>query len=286
MRKIFIAILCLIAAKFAEAQNDKLTIGIMPFNYTNGAASYQDANSIQEAVTEGFVKTKRFNIVDRSKMDALKKEKELQKTEDFIDGSVVKQGANIGANFLISGNVLEAKAEAIVGTKGETLGYKAKLIISLKVIDVSTGQVVSSETIEPKANTGLFGGFTAPSTPEGAISKAIKEISGKIDEFVAKNFPVTFAIAEIQLKDKNGGASKVLISGGAAFGLKKGQKLKVVEISEMTVNGKKLVRKKELGELKITKVEDDNFSTCDVSSGGTEITKEFDAKAKIEVITK
>ncbi len=286
MRKNLITVLFLFTAKILFAQNDKLTIGIMPFNYDNGSSTYQHANSIQEAVTEGFVKTKRFNIVDRSKMDALKKEKELQKTEDFMDGSVVKQGANIGANFLISGNVLEAKAEAIIGTKGETIGYKAKLIISLKVIDVSTGQVVSSETIEPKANTGLFGGFTAPSTPEGAISKAIKEISSKIDEFVAKNFPVTFAIAEIQQKDKNGGASKVLISGGAAFGLKKGQKLKVVEISEMNVNGKKMVRKKEIGELKITKVEDDNFSTCEVSAGGADITKELDAKAKIEVITK
>jgi len=50
--------------------------------------------------------------------------------------------------------------------------------------------------------------------------------------------------------------------------------------------GKKLERKKEIGELKITKVEDENFSICSVSSGGIEINSKFEVKAKLLVITK
>jgi len=274
-----------------KAQSEKTSVGILPFSYVEGAVNYQDVNSIQEAVTNAFVITKRFNIVDRSKMDALKKEKELQKTEDFIDGSVIAQGESLGAQFLISGHVISASAseETVQDPKTgqiSSMGFKAKLAISLKVIDVTTGQVQTSETIEPKGGSmlGQLAGV-APTTAEAAITKAIKDIGDKVNDFVAKNFPVTFSIAEIQGKDSKGNATIILLAGGSDFGLQKGQKLKVVELSEMEVNGKKLLRKKEIGELKITKVEDENFSTCSVVSGGIDINSKFEAKAKLQVIT-
>jgi TolB-like protein len=271
---------------------EKTGVGILPFTYVQGAASFQDVNSIQESVINSFVKTKRFNIVDRSKMDALKKEKDLQKTEDFIDGSVIQQGVSLGANYLISGHVISAQAESMQTPPDPTTGqvtttYKAKLSITLKVIDVSTGQVVVSETIDPKGGS-MLGGMMgmAPSSPEAAITKAIKGIEDKIDEFVSKNFPATFPIVEIIEKDSKGEASKLMIAGGSAFNLKKGDKLKVVEISFIEVNGQKLERKKDIGEIKISKVEDENFSTCSVSSGGIEINSKFESKAKLLVITK
>jgi curli biogenesis system outer membrane secretion channel CsgG len=80
----------------ASAQQEKTGVGIMSFTYVTSSASFQDVNSIQETVINAFVKTKRFNIVDRSKMDALQKEKDLQKSEDFIDGSVIQQGVSLG----------------------------------------------------------------------------------------------------------------------------------------------------------------------------------------------
>jgi curli biogenesis system outer membrane secretion channel CsgG len=292
MKKLIITLTLFLGFNLVVLSQEKTGVGIMPFTYVNSAAAVQDVYSIQEAVTNAFVKTKRFNIVDRSKMDALKKEKDLQKSEDFIDGAVIEQGVALGANFLISGHVISAQAERMETSPNSTTGkvtvsYKAKLAISLKVIDVSTGQVITSETIEPKGGSTLGGlAGVAPSSPEAAISKAIKSIEEKVDEFVNKNFPATFPIVEIQEKDSKGAATKIMIAGGTAFNLKKGDKLKVVEVSIIEVNGKKLERKKDLGELKISKVEDENFSTCSVSSGGIEINSKFEAKAKLLVITK
>ncbi len=273
------------------SQSEKTSVGILPFTSNSNSVNYQYVNSIQEEVTTSFVSTKRFNIVDRSKMDALKKEKELQKSEDFIDGSVVQQGKNLGAEFLISGHVNSASAEEFTykdsNGKLQSGGYKAKLSISLKIIDVATGQVTISETIEPKGGS-MFAQLTigGESTADAAINKAIKDIHDKIDEFVAKNFPVTFLIAEIQEKDSKGNAINVLVVGGSGFGLKKGDQLKVVEITEVEINGKKINRKKEIGTLKISKVEDENFSICSVKSGGLEINSKFESKAKLQVITK
>lgn len=289
MKKIIIATVLLIGVNsFLQAQ-EKTAVGIMPFTYVQGAASYQDVNSIQETVTNAFVKTKRFNIVDRSKMDALKKEKELQKTDDFIDGKTIEQGASLGANSLISGHVISAQAEQMTSDDGKghiEITYKAKLSISLKVIDLATGQVVNSETIEPKSGNSLLGmiGIGAGS-PQIAISKAISSIEGKIDDFVGRNFPKAFSIAEIQEKDGKGNATIILIAGGSEFGLKKGDKLKVVEVAMQEVGGKKIKRKKQIGELKITKVEDENFSICEVKSGGIDISSKFEAKADLQIIT-
>jgi hypothetical protein len=115
---------------------------------------------------------------------------------------------------------------------------------------------------------------------------SISDIHYEIDEFVAKNFPITFLIAEIQEKDSKGNAKSVLVAGGSGFGLQKGDQLKVVEITEVNVNGKKLIRNKEIGTLKISKVEDENFSICSVKNGGLEINSKFESKAKLQVITK
>ncbi|PKB15486.1 CsgG/HfaB family protein [Flavobacterium sp. 5] len=291
MKKIILSVATLLIgfSTIVQAQ-EKTGVGIMNFTYVQGAASAQNVNSIQETVTNAFVKTKRFNIVDRSKMDAITSEKELQKTEAFMDGAAIAQGASLGASSLISGHVISASAEAMKADDGKgnvTVTYKAKLAISLKVIDVATGQVISSETIEPKSGNSLLGmiGMGA-STPEAAISKAISGIQEKIDLFVSTNFPQSFSIAEIQEKGSKGDATKILIAGGSEFGLKKGDKLKVVEIVEMEVNGKKIRRKKEIGELKITKVEDENFSICSVNVGGIDINSKFEAKANLQIITK
>ncbi len=289
MKTKFLVVLLLTFISNVFAQTEKVSVGILPFSYVSSSADYQNVISIQEAVINSFVKTKRFAIVDRSKMDALKSEKELQKGEDFMDGSVVEQGKSLGAKFLISGHVVSAQAQEMRADDGKgnvEITYKAKLVISLKVIDIETGQVVNSETIEPKAGSSLMGmiGMGA-SSPQVAIEKAMKSIQEKIDAFVSNNFPVVFSVVEIQEKDSKGAATTILISGGSAFGLKKGTKLKLVEIVEVKVGNTTKQRKKEIGEVKITKVEDEEFSICEVRSGGADLSPKFDAKANIQVIT-
>ena len=264
-----------------NAQESKTTIGVLPVESTDGK-TYKETVEITETVTNAFVKTQRFILVERSKMDALKTEKKLQKGEDFIDGSTVEQSKSLGAQFLIS---------STLGSYSNN-GEVCKFTLNLKVIDVTTGQIINSEAIEAKGGSsagsiagGLTGAKVASNNPEGVLKKALKDILPAIDKFVDKNFPATFSLTEIQKKDSKGAAETVLISGGSSMGLSKGEKLKIVELMEVEVNGKKITRKKEIGEIKITKVEDENFSICSVMMGGADITAKFDAKAKIKVIT-
>lgn len=267
---------------FSNAQSEKTSIGILPITSTDGK-QYKETVSITEEITNAFVKTKRFILVDRTKMDALKNEKHLQKTEDFIDGSTIEQGKSLGAQYLISSTL------SSYSNNGEI----CKFLVTLKVIDVSTGQIIASELIQAKGgditgtllNTVLEKNVANTKNPDGALRKALRSLLPEIESFVNKNFPATFAIAEISNKNKRGEAQTILISGGSNMGLKTGTKLKVVEVSEIEVNGTIMTRKKDVAEIKITKVEDENFSSCSVQSGNADLTAKFDSKAKLQVIT-
>lgn len=282
MRKNLKTLLLLTGLTVSAIAQEKTTVGVLPVTSTDGK-SYKETVAITEEVTSAFVKTKRFTLVDRAKMDALKKEKNMQKTEDFMDGTSIEQGKSLGAQFLISTTLNSYSND----------GEVCKFALNLSVIDVATGAILNTETIDAKGGGhagSLVGGALGNKSigggsPENALRKALKDIAPEVDKFVSKNFPVLFSIAEIQEKDGKGAAKTILISGGSAMGLNKGEKLKVVEMVEMEVNGKKVVRKKEVGEIKITKVEDENFSICAVSVGGADITAKFDAKAKLQVIT-
>jgi TolB-like protein len=283
MKKIFFtAALFMGINTISNAQVEKTSIGVLPVTSTNGK-EYNETVSITEEISNAFIKTKRFILVERTKMDALKKEKNLQKTEDFIDGSTVEQGKSLGAEFLIS-NTLNSYSND---------GEVCKFSLALKVIEVSTGQVLTSEIIEAKGggkggsllNAAIGVNVSNINNPDGALKKALKDILPQIDAFVRKNFPAIFSIAEISEKDSKGGAKTILISGGSEMGLKKGDKLKIVEVSEMEVNGKKMTRKKDIAELQLIKVEDENFSSCSVKTGNIDVTTKFDAKAKLQVLT-
>ena len=295
MKKIItLSVLLFLALIKINAQDEKKVIGIAPFT---GAYDTPILNSIEEVVSSSFGKTKRFNLVGRSQMNAIKNEKELQKTEDFIDSKYIAQTKSLGAQLLISGTVTSVNAtqETHTDSQGRTsYSYNSTITLDLKVLDVETGQVIASDVVSSKADKGLldlksWGNALTGSTPSSgqeAYSVALKRLEKEIDNFVSKNFPVSFLIAEIQEQGGDGSAKTILISGGSAFGLKKGDKLSVAELVEMEVGGKKIVRKKEIGELKVTKVEDENFSICEVRSGGIDINSKFKAQSKLQIITK
>lgn len=265
MKKIFTTILLFIIGMSVNAQ-EKLSIGVLPTTNTDGMA-YKETVLVSEELTNALIKAKRFNVVDRSKLDALKQERELQKTEDFMDGTIIAQSKSIGANYLLS------------STMGnyENDGNTCKFTLTIKLIDVETGSVVASESIQPKSggfgkallnaavNTALLETGGALSTKGQALKKALDKLVPEIDKFIYTNFPITFYIVELQSD------GKLLVSGGSESGVKKGSKLKVYEEVIINVGGKSVKRKKELAELAVDKVEDENFSICSIKSGDKEV---------------
>ncbi len=268
-----------------KAQTDnELTIGVLPFAYSETKASSDESNSISEAVIHAFVKTKRFDVLDRGSMQKIFEELEIQKGGEFIDSDkLAEQGKMKGADFLLAGYVSLIKIEK-KPDKTHTLpngqkitqpgGHFCNMTFSIKIIDVATSSIVATEKIETK------GGSFVVTDESKAFQGALDGIAPDIDKFVEKNFPLTFTIAALEEVDKKGRAKMVLITGGSDFGLEEGCELKVVEVTE--IGGK--MRKKEIGTIKVDNVEGE-FSVCKVNKGGDLIKFKFDAGTKLEVIT-
>lgn len=285
-KAILLLVIPFLCSGFCSGQS-KMIIGIMPFKGEAKTKGYYDyavhraANptitAIQDAVTDAFVKTKRFALVEREKMDQVKGEKNLQKNEDFIDGTVIEQSKSLGAQYLVMGNVTKADVEKSTTTApiaGTITSQNAEITFSLKVVDVTTGLIVAS------------GSFSGTGRGKNAFDRALEDIKPDIEKFIKENFKVTLTVASVEEKGKNGEAVKVLISGGTSIGMAENSELKVYEATELTVDGKKLTRKVTIGKIKVVKVEDENFSVCAVTEGGADIAKKIadGAKVKCEVI--
>lgn len=291
-------ILLLLSLIFIKAQ-EKTGVAVLRFTHSKSTDT-ELVESIEEEVVNALIQTKHFRIVDRAKMNAIKNERELQKSEDFINSKVIAQGRSLGATYLVVGHVMSASADEVnvsgsmISKKSETTAninstsYVAEISVSLKVIDVETAEIIAAETLDPKTGIGktILGsvGLTK-SSKESSINSAVKHLKAKIDDFVQNNFPIKFSLVSIEDKDKDGNATKVLIAGGSSYDLKKGNKLRVAVNVPLVVDNKKMIRKKNIGEIKIDLVEDENFSVCSVISGGKEITENVDSNGKLIVLT-
>jgi hypothetical protein len=260
MKKIFIVTLFLVHLFCEVKAQEKITVGILSVSstrnsYSNYGQSSNNAEVVEEAITEAFVFTKRFIVVDRAKMREIKGEKELQKSEDFIDGKVIQQGKNLGANYLVSTSIIET-----LGTDQDFGGVVFN--ISLKLIDVSTSGIISSKIFKAQKN----------------------KIRYEIFEWINENFPLMVSIVKVQKADRKDSPIEILIAAGSLNGLAKNDKLTVIEIEKLEVDGQMKTRNIEIGQLQVEKVEGPDFSVCKILDGASLIGEKIKTKSNIKAI--
>lgn len=265
------------------------TIGIVTFAPND--PNY-NTDPFTDALVNAFTKTKRFNIVERSKLKSIVSEKELQKGDDFINGKVIKQGKSVGADYLVIGNIISSETKVTdSNVAGQVMkSYKAFVTLSVKIIDVTTSMVVNAETlnIDSGKDVKVMGVKVMKTTLDfsenSALMSALKNSEKSIDDFIYRNFPKEFSIIEIQKKDKKDRAEEILITG-LTEGMKSGDRLIVVEEITYNIEGKTKMRKKQIGSVSIQKVEGE-FCVCKVTDGGDEIVNRFEQNPKLKVVTK
>jgi TolB-like protein len=296
MKIVYLLLITLWCPLISSAQTDRTVIGISPFTY----ASYIESKyvgEVTEVVSNEFVKANRFSIVDRTKLNVVTDERELQKSEAFIDSKVIAQGRSIGARYIVTGHLASIGTSNAFSAERRQYIYTAKVILSIKIIDVETGEVVHGETFGKGTSGGTPTGgyfsqlFSASCDQPGyggstdqAVKDAIANISCGVSRWIRRVFPVMVSIVEVQETHKRRGAETVLLAAGKGYGLNKGKKLKVIELTNVSVDGKALIRQKEIGTLEVTKVEDDNFSICSVEDGGVEIGEKVGKNSSLKVV--
>ena len=224
--------------------------------------------AITEKVIEIITKSKRFRVVDRTDKSAIDKELELQKGAAFFqENNTAKQGMMMGADYIVVGTIRNLDLIRI-NEGGSFGGYRATLSFNMKIIKTETSQSSEAMSFESsRADPQL--------TPERAVDEAIRTLEEKMSEYFQEEFPVILEIMKV-LKEDDGEAELVIISGGKSHGLKVGDEF-LVRAEEM-LNGSPYYT--DIGVIEVTKVVSDTFSECEVSDGEKEILSVVKNKTK------
>lgn len=254
----------------AKAQQDvRPVVGVAEF--TCGDASPY-SRLVTEKVVEMLTNTKRFRVVDRTSIDKIHAELELQKSEAFLDSkNRVEQDVAVAAEKMITGHITKIPVYAMRNANGSLRGYKASVAFEMKVVDVATGLSTEATSFQGKASDEYL-------SPESAVTAAMQSLQSDIAEYFRVNFPVTAKVVRV-LSEKGGRAREVLLSAGTEQGIKEGDVF-TIENVEM-IDGSPYMT--ELGRAQVKRVAGANFCECEVDKdAGLAVLEKFKAAEMLQ----
>ena len=303
MRLLLIGLALFLFVLPAAAQNERITVGVVPFSHTQGARP-EHAASIFSLTQTSLATSGRLNLVEVEQLDALKEEVDEQGDELYLDG-VPTELAPEGAEYLILGTL----NTAIAVERENHMGYDGYVSYELRRVSVGSRRIACSHLIEKKNTVkdvgkrilGRFlsdrGGEDAADvanslggrdTPEAAIRSAIKNTEAQVSDFVAKCFPLEFEILSVEKTGKKGRIEEVLISGGDTWGLKAKDKLTVIQRTPFVMpDGTTTERERVIARLEVVEVQGPSFSLCKVAKNkkGREKLRDAQEAGKALIVT-
>ena len=253
----------------------KRRIGVIDFD---DKSAYGKNRGLGEAASDilitELVKTGKFIVVERDKINKLLEEQKLGLSGAVDPGTAAKMGQILGLNAILTGAI----SNFGVRTTGsdylvtQSKRQEASCTVDVRVVDVETGEILLADSGKgvSKVASGSFlgmgtkGGYAE--TIEGdALRAAVAQMTKNITYQVNKK-PWSCRVAQVA-------GGNIYLSAGTESGLKEGQKLKVVsqgqEIKDPD-SGMVLGREEqELGVLEIVNHSNERLSVAKMVQGST-----------------
>ncbi len=273
MRKVFLltvllsmaAILFLTSLPSAYA---KPRIAVVDFeNKAGGWGGWRLGNQAADMLTTEIVKTDKYSVMEREKLDAVLKEQNLGQSGRVDPSTAAKIGKILGVDVIVTGAVTEfGKSEA--GGGGWALNIKKDTyagVIDARMIRVNTGEIIWADTAKgSSANVRVrvkgYGGGKGydEKIASDVLRDAVKEMAKKIGDKAsgiqpraAAPKPSIFKVAKVE-------GDKVWLNAGKDEGISEGDSYSVYRKGEEIVDpdtGTVLGAEEErIGSLKVTKV--------------------------------
>lgn len=185
-----------------------------------------------------------FITLDRKNIYFITFEKELQKTENFMDGYVVEQGKSEGLDYLL---------QSLFDTDTYTL--------IIQVFDVKEEKVLCSS--EKRLDKNILG-----------IKDLRQQVIGMLLEIDSNCFEGSIPVVRMtSFKGKK--AKELLVAAGKDLRIRSGYKFDIFKNVEEKVGGKSISRKEVIGKGVVAKVEDENFSILEITDGAEAVLTEI-----------
>ncbi|MCP5005736.1 MAG: hypothetical protein GY941_17640 [Planctomycetes bacterium] len=210
---------------------------------------------MSDMLTTSLVKTARFEIVERNKIDKILKEQSIGLSGIFDESSVAKVGKLLGAKYVVFGSITSATKNDI-----DKFGYilvRIEVGVDVRVVNTTSGKILLSESAigvsESKLITTADGVVVSGAVEyNSAYVDASRDAITKVGSKIAELSPLIGLVLSVDL-------NQTLIDIGEEQGVKKGDTFVAFSVGNEIlhpVTGKQLGWKKEiLQELKVISVE-------------------------------
>lgn len=258
---------------------------------------YDLGKGMADMLVTDLVKSNNFVVIEREMLDKIMAEQQLTQSGMLAPTSVSKIGKLLGVNLIVTGGVTEFGAREGGGqvggwamghaTGGLVSGvglktYTARVAVDVRMIDVTTGQIVAAETANAQESDSKvnFDSWNLPDFSMGsdnfnttiigkATRRAINNLTAKISTNAEKT-PWKGYILKAEGND-------IWINAGSKGGIKEGMKFKVRGTGEEITDAEGetfVIPGKEIAVVEVTQTMD-KLSKVKVLSG-TGIQKDFE----------
>lgn len=269
---VLLTLMMMVSVLFAQ-EKEAVLIGEFVCKYKNSEAIN---NNVRNIVIQAFTNKGMHKVIDLNALSSVQKEKFRQSGEGGMNQANSERLSlctEVGADYIVNGTVTNYDVTTLKSDDG-SVSYDAVLTINLIVTNVIDGATKGTSTITART--------TIPcDTQDLALTKAVSTSEMKVKKFIGETFKLEVQIVQILEKTEKE-ASKVLLEVGSGMGVKKND---IFIVNEEQKIGSK-VRLIELGKLKVTKVDGEDFSQCKVSDGGEKILSAFNEGKKMKIVYK
>jgi curli biogenesis system outer membrane secretion channel CsgG len=168
---------------------DKPVMAVAEFTNSTSAGWWSTGTGweLSDLLSNELASTKAFNMVERKTLEAVLTEQNLAASGRVSPGSAAKIGKQTGAQYLITGSVSAYEEDVTESGGGFSFGgfslggkkESAYLAIDLRVIDMTTGEIIDTRTVEGSSKGGGLNLGLSKWGFDGDLSQEKKTPAGK-----------------------------------------------------------------------------------------------------------
>ena len=219
------------------------------------------AQGAADLMVNALLSTNRFRVFERSKLDLILQEQNFQHFSGLVDQTTaVKLGKMFGVDSILTGSLTEVafvEGEAFKFGPLKVRKSYVKVVMIIRIIDVTTGEILYSTIQKEKASKSAISGILPIPIPGGGfgfsheeavdILTAVELICNKVVlDFVAKIDRKNIAVSSASLEGyvvkvestSSWGIIQIYINLGESSGIKVGDEIRIYREGEVILDPK------------------------------------------------
>jgi curli biogenesis system outer membrane secretion channel CsgG len=215
----------------SEMTGPRRRVGVIDFENKTAYGQRRLGNSASDILVTELVKSGKFVVVEREKMEKLLEEQKLGATGMLDAATAAKIGKILGLNAIVTGAVSQfgVKTGGSEYLLAQSKRHTAECTVDVRVIDVETGQILYADSGRGKATSatgsilglGTSGGYDETLEGESLRAAIVQIVDNIMSQVNGK--PWSCRIADV---DKN----TVYLNAGQMSGLRVGTELRVFHL--------------------------------------------------------